>query len=285
MSRSFTRREALAAVGAAAFGSGLPLQVRAQLALPRRGGTLLVAADGEPRNLNPAMIASNGVFFVASKVIEPLAEMGTGGALVPRLATAWAAAADGRSLTFTLRERVTWHDGKPFTSADVAFSALEVWKKLQNIGRSVFRDLESVETPDARTAIFRFSKPVPAQLITNALPAVSAVLPKHIYEGSDIAANPANTKLVGTGPFKFAEHKPGEFYRLERNANYWEEGKPHLDAIIYRVMPDRAAIAAAIEAKALHLAAFSAVPLADMARIGKVPGVKVITDGYDGITY
>jgi peptide/nickel transport system substrate-binding protein len=171
---------------------------------------LVVAADSEPRNLNPAIVASNGVFYVASKVIEPLAEMAYGGnGLVPRLATAWEGSPDGRSVRFTLREGVTWHDGKPFTSADVAFSALQVWKPLQNLGRVVFKDLEAVDTPDARTAILRFANPTPFQLIRNALPALTSVLPRHLYEGTDINANPANTKLVGTGPFRFVEHRPG----------------------------------------------------------------------------
>lgn len=285
MNNRRTRRHVLRLAGAMGSATLLPRHVWSQMDMPRRGGTLIVAADGEPRNLNPAMIASNGVFYVASKVIEPMAEMAADGGFAPRLATGWTASADGRAVTFTLREGVKWHDGKPFSAADVAFSAMEVWKKLQNLGRAIFRDLEMVETPDARTAIFRFANPVPLQLIENALPAVSAVLPKHVYEGTDIAANPANTKLVGTGPFRFAEHRQGEYYRLERNPDYWEQGRPFLDAIVYRVMPDRSAIAAAIEAKELMLAAFSAVPLSDLARIGKVPGVKVIADGYDGITY
>lgn len=280
----WTRRRLLetgAAAGAAILTPNFALAQDA----PRKGGVLIVAADGEPRNINPAMIASNGVFYMASKVIEPLAEMAPGGGFTPRLATSWEQSANGLTITFKLRAGVTWHDGKPFTSADVAFSALEVWKKLQNFGRVVFKDLEAVETPDAQTAVFKFTKPTPLQLIENALPALTSVLPKHIYEGSDIAANPANVKLVGTGPFKFAEYKPGEFYRLERNPNYWEQGKPYLDGIIFRVLPDRGAIAAATEANQIHLSAFSAVPLADMARIAKVPGVKVIADGYDGITY
>jgi peptide/nickel transport system substrate-binding protein len=252
----------------------------------RRGGVLVVAADSEPRNLNPALVASNGVFYVASKVIEPLAEMADAtGRLAPRLATSWEGSADGRSVRFTLREGVTWHDGKPFSSADVAFSALQLWKPLQNLGRVVFKDLEAVDTPDARTAILRFSSPTPFQLIRNALPALTSVVPRHIYEGSDINANPANQKLIGTGPFRFVEHRPGEYFRLDRNPNYWDGGRPFLDGIVYQVLPDRAAIAAALEADRLQLAAFSAVPLADLDRIGKVPGVRVIPEGYEGITY
>src|SRR5690554_4196763 len=66
-----------------------------------KGGRLVVAADSEPRNLNPAIVASNGVFFVASKVIEPLAEADASaeGGLVPRLATAWEGSSDGLSAT------------------------------------------------------------------------------------------------------------------------------------------------------------------------------------------
>jgi peptide/nickel transport system substrate-binding protein len=253
----------------------------------RTGGRLVVAADSQPPNLNPAIVASNGVFFVASKVIEPLAEMSYTGQdmLEPRLATSWTGSADGRSVTFTLREGVTWHDGKPFSSADVAFSALEVWKKLQNLGRDVFKDLEAVDTPDAKTAIFRFAKPTPFSLIRNSLPALTSVLPKHLYEGTDINTNPANQKLVGTGPFRFTEHQQGQFYRLDRNANYWDKGKPYLDSIIYRVLPDAGSKAAALEANEIQLTAFSAVPLSDLKRLAAVPGIAVIGKGYEGLTY
>ncbi|MEJ5899797.1 ABC transporter substrate-binding protein [Ochrobactrum teleogrylli] len=252
-----------------------------------KGGRLVVAADSEPRNLNPAIVASNGVFFVASKIVEPLAEATFDGenGLSPRLATAWDGSADGLTVTFRLREGVTWHDGTPFTAADVAFSALEVWKPLQNLGRVVFKALDKVETPDDHTAIFHFSEPTPFQLVRNALPALTAVLPKHVFAGTDIEANPANEKLIGTGPFKYAEHKTGEYYRLVRNDAYWGEGEPHLDEIIYRVLPDRAAAAGALEAEEIDLAAFSAVPLADLDRISKVRGLTVISKGYEALTY
>ena len=253
----------------------------------QKGGRLVVAADSEPRNLNPAIVASNGVFFVASKVVEPLAEASFEGenGLAPRLATSWEGSTDGLTATFHLREGVKWHDGTPFTSADVAFSAMEVWKPLQNLGRVVFKALEKVETPDDLTAIFHFSEPTPFQLIRNALPALTAVLPKHVFAGTGIMANPANEKLVGTGPFKYAEHKTGEYYRLTRNDDYWGEGEPYLDEIVYRVLPDRAAAAGALEAEEIDLAAFSAVPLADLDRISKIPGLTVISKGYEALTY
>ncbi|MBZ9851479.1 ABC transporter substrate-binding protein [Mesorhizobium sp. CA14] len=282
---TISRRGLLAGSALLLASTALPTIGLAQT--PKKGGRLIVAADSEPRNLNPAIVASNGVFFISSKIVETLAEASFDAkdGLQPRLALSWEGAADGLSVTFKLRDGVKWHDGKPFTSADVAFSALQIWKPLQNLGRTVFKDLEAVDTPDELTAIFKFAKPTPFQLIRNALPALSSVVPKHLYEVGKIEENPANNAPVGTGPFKFAEYKAGQYYRLTRNDAYWGKDEPYLDEIVYQVLPDRTSAAAALEAEEIQLAAFSAVPLADLDRISKVPGLKVITKGYEGLTY
>ncbi len=279
MSAHITRRTVLRGAAALLATTALP-----SFAFAAGGGRLVVAADSEPRNLNPAMVASNGVFFISSKIVEPLAEMAYDG-LKPLLATKWEGAADGMSITFTLREGVTWHDGAPFTSADVAFSAMQVWKPLQNLGRSIFANLDAVDTPDAVTAVFRFSKPTPVQLIENALPVVTSVLPRHLYEGTEIKDNPLNMAPVGTGPFKFGEHQAGQFYRLTRNDAYWDKGAPHVDELIFRVLPDRAAAANSLEAGEIQMAAFSMVPLVELDRLGKIDGLEVVTKGYEGLTY
>lgn len=281
MTLTLSRRSFLLGTAAVMVLANLPLQVMAQQA-----SRLVIAADSEPRQLNPAIVASNGVFFIASKVIEPLAEASyEAGGLKPLLATKWEGSEDGLSITFTLREGVKWHDGKPFTSEDVAFSALNVWKPLQNIGRSLFANLDAVDTPDAKTAIFRFAKPTPLQLIANALPVVSSVLPKHIYDGTEIAENPANKALIGTGPYVWGEYKPGEYFLLKKNPSYWQPDLPQIDELVFRVLPDRAAAANSLEAGEIQLAAFSAVPLVDLERIGAVEGLEVVTKGYEALTY
>ncbi len=252
---------------------------------PQSGGTLVVANDTEYRSINPAIVASNGVFFISSKIVEPLAEMDYETGLKPLLAESWEGSDDGRSFTLNLRQGVTWSDGKPFTSADVAFSAMNVWKEKQNIGRQIFKNLEAVDTPDEHTAIMRFSEPSPGQLIELALPAVTAVLPAHLLEGQNLDETPYNAQPVGTGPFVFGEHRPGEFYRLTKNENYWQEGLPYLDEIVYRVLPDPGAKAAALETGDIHLTAFSAVPLTDMERLNAIDGITVVPKGYEGITY
>ena len=171
------------------------------------------------------------------------------------------------------------------TSSDVAFSALELWRKLQNFGRDVFRNLEAVETPNALIAIFKFSQPVPKQLLTAALPALANVQPRHVFEGTDIPNNPANISLVGTGPFMYGEYKRGEFFRLVRNPNYWQAGQPLLDGLLFRVMPDKGAIAAALEAGELDIACFGGVSIEDMERLGKRPTLEAVTKGYDALLY
>jgi peptide/nickel transport system substrate-binding protein len=151
-----------------AVATAMPAAALAQDEEVTPGGTLVVAADSEPVNLNPAMVASNGVFFVSSKVVEPLAEMDQGGALRPLLATSWQGSEDGMTFTVNLREGVTWHDGVPFTSADVAFSAMESGRRKFP---AVLRQSRPVDTPDDHTAVFNFSQPMPSQLFEIAMPA------------------------------------------------------------------------------------------------------------------
>lgn len=279
------RRLAVLWLLASLVGAGVaPAAVMAQDEVTR-GGTLIAAAESEPPNLNPALVASNAQFYLMAKVLEPLAEMDYETGLRPVLATSWSGSEDGLSFTFNLREGVTWHDGTPFTAADVAFSAMEVWKPFQNLGKVILANLESVDTPDDLTVVMNFSSPTPSQLIENALPAITTVVPRHLYEGTDIMANEYNTKPVGTGPFVFSEYRPGEYYRLTRNEAYWDEGKPYLDEIIFRVLPDAASRASGLETGDIHLTAFSGIPLIDLERVDALEGITVYTTGYEGITY
>ena len=248
-----------------AVTAALPTGALAQNASPVTGGTLIVAADGTafPPNLNPAIATSNGVTYISSKVVEYLADAGYDG-LQPRLATSWEGSDDGLTFTVHLRDGVKFSDGVPMTSADVKFSAEEAWKPLQNFGRVVLANLDTVETPDPLTAVFKFSKPTPPSLIANALPILSAVLPAHVYQGTDFATalqdSPLNQQPVGTGPFVFSEVKPGELIRLTKNPNYWGEGEPYLDEIVFQVLPDAAARAAALESGAVQATVFAGVP-------------------------
>ena len=185
-------------------------------------------------------------------------------------------------MTFKLRKGVTWHDGKPFTSADVEFTAMNMWKKILNYGSTLQLFLTAVETPDAETAIFKYERPMPLNLLLRALPDLGYISAKHLYESGDIRQNPTNLAPVGTGPFKFVKYERGQYVIADRNENYWRPNAPYLDRIVWRVITDRAAAAAQMEAGELHYSPFSGLTISDMARLGKDKRFIVSTKGNEG---
>jgi peptide/nickel transport system substrate-binding protein len=249
---------------------------------PRRGGTATVALNPEPASLNAAIDPVNAVALVSGKLLEGLLGYDFELNPQPRLATSWTVAADGKTITLHLRPGVKWHDGADFTSADVAFSLLKVWKTLHPRGRANFAAVNAVEMPDPLTAVLHLSTPAPALL--GALSGTDApVLPKHLYAGIELRNNPRNVAPIGTGPFRFKEWRRGEAVVLERNPAYWDPGKPYLDAIEFRVMTSGSARAAAFETGELLLGAFNPVPLNDVERLDKLPHLDTDTRGYEAL--
>jgi peptide/nickel transport system substrate-binding protein len=260
------RREALASMGAVALGAAWSRGAVAQ-GTPRRGGILVTQLNGEQRVLNPAIRASTGVYVMTSKMMESLVDLDAAGKPSPVLATAWDATPDGKSVTFKLRDGVTWHDGRPFTAADVQFTAMEMWKKYLNYGTQLQQFLEAVDTPDPHTAVFRYGRPMPMDLLLRALCDLGYVAPRHVFEGTNILENPANTAPVGTGPFKFVQYERGQFVIAERNPTYWRRDMPYLDRIVWRFITDKAAATAALETGEVHTSEYNALALADLDRL------------------
>lgn len=249
---------------------------------PRRGGIMTVHFPTEQRILNPSLQASTGVYIVGGKIQEPLVDLDAAGNPAPCLAESWEATPDGKTITFKLRQGVTWHDGRPFTSADVQFTAMEMWKKILNYGTTLQLFLDAVDTPDALTAIFRYSRPMPLNLLLRALPDLGYISAKHVYEGTDIRQNPANTAPMGTGPFRFVQYERGQFIIADRNPNYWRNNLPYLDRVVWRVVTDRSAAAAQMESGQLLFSPFSALSIADFTRLGRDPRFEVTTRGNEG---
>ena len=249
---------------------------------PQRGGVVNVLMSSEQRILNPALRASTGVYLITSKIMEPLVDLDAKGIPQPMLATSWSTTPDGKTITFKLRQGVTWHDGRAFSSADVQFTAMEMWKKHLNYGSTLQRYLDAVDTPDAHTAVFRYSRPMPLDLLLRALPDLGYIAPRHVFEGTDVLKNPANTAPIGTGPFKFVQYERGQFVIAERNPNYWKKGLPYLDRIVWRIITDKSAASAGIEAGQLQVAPYSSLPLADLDRLKKDARFEVTTRGNEG---
>ncbi|MEW5423468.1 ABC transporter substrate-binding protein [Amorphus sp. 3PC139-8] len=242
------------------------------------GGTLTVASPFEPATLVPISDIGLSTQRIGPKVTEGLLDYDGDLNPQPQLAKEWTVSDDGLTYTFTLQDGVRWHDGEPFTSDDVAFSVM-LLKETHPRARTTFANVTEVETPDPQTAVLKLSKPAPYLL--SALYATEApMLPKHIYEGTNAPTNPQNAKPIGTGPFKFEEWERGSHVILVRNDDYWDEGKPYLDRVIYRFIPDAAARAAALEAGEILLAGDTPVPLTDLERLKAMDTLEVKTDGY-----
>jgi peptide/nickel transport system substrate-binding protein len=240
----------------------LPLAGRAQ---PRRGGTLVMTIIPEPSSLTSAFNTAAPLTVVSPKILEGLLSYDADLNPQPHLATSWTITSDGHSLAFALRQGVKWSDGQDFTSADVAFTFLNLLKKFHPRGRTTFAALEAVETPDAHTVILQLSRPAPA-LMSALSSAESPILPKHLYETGDPLTNPANNAPIGTGPFRFAEWKRGNYIALDRNEAYWDSGKPYLDRLVIKTYNDANARSAAFESGELQLASTTPVPLGDIDR-------------------
>ena len=266
---------------AASLLAALPFAALAQDAA-LRGGTLNVHLNAEQRILNPAIRASVDVYLVGSKIMEALVDLDAQGRPQGVLAESWKASADGKTITFQLRKNVRWHDGKPFTAADVQYTAMELWKKHLNYGTTLQKNLEAVDTPDPQTAVFRYAEPMPLDLLLRALADLGYVAPKHVYAGTNVLENPANTAPIGTGPFKFVKYERGQYIIAERNADYWRAGFPYLDRIVWKVMPDKAAAAAALESGALDMSNYTSLSLADIDRLKRNPNFTVSAKGNEG---
>jgi peptide/nickel transport system substrate-binding protein len=156
--------------------------------------------------------------------------------IIPDLAESWAWSEDGKELTFKLRQGVKWHDGKPFTAADVKCT----WDLLTGTGteklrvnprKSWYLNLEQVTISGDYAATFHLKRPQPALLALLAA-GWSPVYPCHVPPAQ------MRTHPIGTGPFKFVEFKPNEVVKTARNPDYWKPGRPYLDGIEWHIIKD-----------------------------------------------
>jgi peptide/nickel transport system substrate-binding protein len=155
----------------------------------------------------------------------------------PELAESWSWNPDFTRLTFKLRQGVKWHDGKPFTAADVKCTWELLLGKSQdklrlNPRKAWYRNLDGIATEGDSSVTFILKRAQPAfpMLLASGF---SPVYPCHV-PAAQMRQHP-----VGTGPFKFVEFKPNEYIKLAKNPDYWKKGLPYLDGIEWTIIPNR----------------------------------------------
>jgi peptide/nickel transport system substrate-binding protein len=215
---------------------------------PRRGGTLIMALDTDPPTVNPDVTTGVPDVSVGSLIYEALTRIDENFQAVPSLAESWTVSPDNLTYTFKLI-KTNWHDGTPFTSKDVKFTLEKVSPKYGAKFSAAAGHIKQITAPDDQTVVIELSSPFGPMLFSLSSYSNAAILPSHVFEGTDILTNPATlTKPVGTGPFMMQEWVRGQTITLARNPNYWRKGLPYLDHIVFRMIPDTSARVLALKA-------------------------------------
>jgi peptide/nickel transport system substrate-binding protein len=236
--------------------------------------SLIVAQNNDPGSLNPAITTSGNVHPVTDQIFNGLVGLDENLTPIPELAERWEVADSGRSYTFFLRQDVRWHDGQPFSSADVKFTFEHALLEYHSRTRAALRGvLAGIDTPDPATVVFRFTEPY-APLLQRLDVVEASILPRHLFEGTDVLTNPANLQPVGTGPFRFVSYRKGEFVELARNADYFRPGLPAVERLIFRITPSTTTAVMALERGEIDY--LPSVPGSEIDRLRELPSLHVV---------
>jgi peptide/nickel transport system substrate-binding protein len=244
---------------------------------PILGGTVIVQEQQEPDALNKAissMMASTNVLTALQgglvtyddklNYIPDLAEE------VPTLANG-GVQVNGEKMvvTYKLRKGLRWHDGHPLTAEDVAFTqAVYMNPKVKVISREGYNKVSRVEIVDPLTVRIHFN-----QRFAPYVEMYDKLLPKHLLANSpDLNKDPFNRAPVGAGPFKFESWKSGDSITLVANPDYWR-GKPKIDRIIYKFVPDENSAFVQLKSGGLHVYQHAAIT--QYKALSRLPGVTI----------
>lgn len=252
----------------------------APLAAQQAGGRLDIVVQPEPPSLMMGLVQNGPTQLVAGDIYESLLRYNDKLEPQPGLAKSWEMSEDGLTYTFHLNEGVKWHDGEAFSADDVVFSADVFLRETHARLRASLAYVDTITAPDPNTVVFTLKEPF-GPFINVFEAGTMPIVPKHIYDGTDYATNPMNATPIGTGPFKFDKWEKGSFIHLVRNEDYYLEGRPYLDEIFYRVVPDAAARAVAFETGEVDVLPGGAVENWDVSRLTAMDGVCSTGKGWE----
>lgn len=204
---------------------------------PAFDDTFVESSIGDASYLNPVLSSDNASSSINGLVFNGLIKFDENIRLTGDLAEKWTVSKDGLLITFQLKKNVKWHDGKPFTSADVLYTYQRlIDPEVKTPHSSNFDKVAKVETPDEWTVKVHYKEPY--------VPALEAwgmgILPKHIFgeaKGKEFNEHPANKRPIGTGPYRFKEWKVDEKITLEANPDYFDK-KIRIARYVFRIIPD-----------------------------------------------
>lgn len=209
--------------------------------------TTLVYGSGEITRINPAMDEHGEINIL---IFNGLTAHNGANEVVPALAESWDFDAESCTYTFHLAEGVKWHDGAPFTAADVKFT-IEAIMDPENGSENApnYEDVEEITLLDDHTIAFRLSAPNVAFIDYMSMP----ILPAHLLQGEDMQTSDFFRAPIGTGPYKLARWDEGQAITLVKNEAYFQ-GAAKIDQIIFKIVPDDNAKALQMQSGELDLA-------------------------------
>ena len=254
------------------LGSGVGVAVASfsqPAAATAPGGRLVVAVPAEPPQLDPTTNAAAAIDQIVNhNIYEGLVMIDPEGNIVPGLAESWEISEDGLVYTFHLRRGVKFHDGHELTAADVIYTFERNKDPATGVPHpEYYEPIESIEALDDYTVQFTLSRVTPHFLAILGL-GDSIILPAGA--GEELKSRPN-----GTGPFEFVEWVPGDHITLARFEDYWQEGIPYLDEVVFKFIPDPSAALAALLAGDVDIVVRMDAAVALTVR--ETPGFKVIS--------
>jgi peptide/nickel transport system substrate-binding protein len=244
--------------------------------------TLVMPQLDEPRTLSPNFAADTGGYYPTSNIYSHLVVMDwgvvKGTPAYGDLAQRWETSADGKTVTFHLHRNVTWHDGKPLTSADIKFTFDRVIQKRYPYS-AFLRNVEEIAAPDDHTITMKLKAPDMAfvPMMAQAAGWTGKIYPKHLWESVEgFDQGPHVNNPVGSGPFKLLRWERGGVLELEANANYFR-GKPAVDRVIFRRIADANVARADFDAGRFPILPYDyAPPLAEVPALQKDSKLRVV---------
>ncbi|MGD0919160.1 MAG: peptide-binding protein [Thermodesulfobacteriota bacterium] len=245
-----------------------------------RGNQLIISSIGDASFLNPILAQDSASSDINGFVFNGLIKYNRNlDGFVGDLAESWKVEGGQEpKITFFLRKGVLWHDGKSFTADDVKFTYDKIMDpKTNTVRRSSFELVKNAEVLDPYTFRVTYKQPFSPGLESWGM----GIIPKHLLENVDINTASFNRKPIGTGPFRFAEWVTDEKIVVETNPQYFE-GKPNLDGIIYRIIPEAALNEMEIMTRGVD---YSGVFPYEYRRMNEVPFLGVYSQPSLGYTY
>ena len=222
---------------------------------PAYGDILVRGEIGDASNLIPLLASDSASHNIAGMVYNGLVKYDKDMNIIGDLAESWDITDKGLVITFHLRKGVKWHDGQPFSAADVLYTyEVTVDPQTPTAYAEDFKMVKKTEILDDYTFRVTYGKPFAPALISWS----SSMLPGHLLLGKDITKSPLARHPIGTGPYKFKEWVAGQKIVLVSNPDYFE-GRPYIDGQITRIIPDTATMF--LELRAQNLGMMGLTPL------------------------